>query len=150
MSWDDYKDIPYCTVCFRAYDQCKCKYPKIDNKWDPYYAPPKWYEQEQKPLELDKLIPPSPPCPVFTTETWEDLMKIKKATKAKKEPHEAGYYDGQADALAFLFGDVGVDDSSFAPCHKDLAVDFALFMLGVNFAVAGALERAFRMVCRPR
>lgn len=55
-----------------------------------------------------------------------------------------GYYDGQADALAWLAGDVGVDDDCMAPVHHELSTDYSLWCLGLNLAMVGALATAER------
>lgn len=131
MAWDDYKEIPYCARCFRDYSLCVCsappklRWPNIPNKAAP---PPKFLIEE--PWFRSPIDP--------QYENWLEEVKKKK----KYGERETGYYDGQADALSFLNGDVSVDDKPTAPLHRDLEAEYCLWCLGLNLAVAGGLKKA--------
>lgn len=76
-------------------------------------------------------------CPVFPIDEPSPRVREREGRK-----YLEAYRDGQGDVLAWLDGDIGVDEHPFAPICPELTVEFAFWCLGHNLTVVGAIKRA--------
>lgn len=84
-------------------------------------------------------------CP-FCLKLWFECKCPRVEFNKPEEKWGSGntYYQGQADVLAWLDGDLGVDENAMAPICTTLSAEYACWCIGHNLSIAGALKTAER------